>query len=476
MKFWLTALAFRVGGVNAWTARLWSALFAWGAVVVTGLLGARLYDRRTGLLAAFILVTSTQFLYSHCARSGELDSALLFCWTLACLLIVAGLRRRPLFYLGCAAVGLCGMVKHLGLVPELLLILGLWLGAGGQWRALGAGALLRGLGVVLLVALPWHVWEYLRYGAAFLDIYFGREMIYRGLQYGNTRHDAGYFLVVLKDGLFPWSLLLPAAVWRLTRTRAPLPLRPGLLPAVWSVVVIVLVTISRVKLPWYVLPAYPALALLLARFVATEWAARPTRPLDALMAATWLVIALSPVNVGRFNPFAGPAQEGMIRADLFGLLQGGGGGPWPGPALSVLAALGALAAAATALRSARGPATAPPATRARGLTIAILGVLALGIAVAPLRFVATRTPLDRLVARAGSLVPPADTVGVALDAPTLADDRTEFSLRRLPGRRAAGPAPAARWLLTSRAEPSPGDGADWREVLREGDLVLLERR
>jgi 4-amino-4-deoxy-L-arabinose transferase-like glycosyltransferase len=102
LKFWLTALTFRLGGVNAWTARLWSALFAWGAVVVTGLLGARLYDRRTGLLAAFILATSTQFLYSHCARTGELDSALLFFWTLACLLVVAGTRRRPLFYLGCA--------------------------------------------------------------------------------------------------------------------------------------------------------------------------------------------------------------------------------------------------------------------------------------------------------------------------------------------------------------------------------------
>jgi 4-amino-4-deoxy-L-arabinose transferase-like glycosyltransferase len=476
LKFWLTALTFRLGGVNAWTARLWSALFAWGAVVVTGLLGARLYDRRTGLLAAFILATSTQFLYSHCARTGELDSALLFFWTLACLLVVAGTRRRPLFYLGCAAVGLCGMVKHLGFVPELLLILGLWLGLGGHWRALGAATLLRGLGIVLLVALPWHAWQYVRHGAAFVDTYFGREMIYRTLEYGNTRHGESFFLIVLKDGLFPWSLLLPLAIWRLTRTRAPFALRPGLLPALWSVVVIVLITSSRVKLQWYVLPAYPALGLLLARFVSTEWAMRPTRTLDALVGAAWLVIALSPVNVGRFNPFAVSAQDGMIKADLLGLLQGGGVGPWPAPALTGLAALGALAATAAALLSARGPVTNPRAARARMSALVILGVLALGTAAAPLRFATTRAPLDLLVARAGSFVSPADTIAIVLDAERRSDDRTEFSLRRLPGQRVAALAPGTRWLLTSWTEKSPPHSANWREVLRQSDLVLLQRR
>jgi len=283
-------------------------------------------------------------------------------------------------------------------------------------------------------------------------------------------------LAVLKDGLFPWSLLLPLAIWRLTRTRAPLALRPGLLPALWSVVVIVLITVSRVKLPWYVLPAYPALALLLARFVATEWAMRPTRALDTLVGATWLVIALSPLNVGRFNPFAVSAQDGMVKADLLGLLQGNGVGPWPAPALTLLAALGALAATAAVLLSARCPVTNPRAALARRFAIVILGALALGTAAAPLRFATTRAPLDLLVARASSFVSPTDTVAVVLDADLLSDDRTEFSLRRLPGRRVVALAPGTRWLLTSRKEPSPRHSADWREVLRQDDLVLLQRR
>ena len=476
LKFWLTALTFRFGGVNVWTARLWSALFAWGAVVVTGLLGARLYDRRTGLLAAFILVTSTQFLYSHCARTGELDSALLFFWTLACLLIVAGTRRRPLFYLGCAAVGLCGMVKHLGFVPELLLILGLWLGLGGQGRTLGAATLLRGLGVVLLAALPWHLWQYARHGAAFTTVYFGREVVTRGLEYAAPRPDPRYLLTVLKDGLFPWSLLLPLAAWRLSRTRAPLGLRPGLLPVLWIAIVIVMVMASRVQLPWYALPAYPALAILLARFVTTEWAARPTRPLDALVAATWLVIAFSPINVGSFNPFATPALDGMVRADLFGRLGGGGGRTWPDSPLLLLAVVGALAAVATVLLSARGPVTRPGTARARFIAIVALGALALGIAAAPLRFAATRTPLDQLIAGTAPLIAPGDTVAVDLDAARRSDERTEFSLRRLPGRLVPAHAPGARWRLTSGPVPPARAAEPWREVLRRSDLVLLQRR
>lgn len=500
LKFWLTALAFRACGVNEWTARLWSALFALGAVALTGLLGARLYDRRTGLLAMLVLATSPQFLHSHCARTGEQDSALLFCWTLACLLIVAGLRRRPLFYLGCAAVGLCGMVKHLGFVPELLLVLGLWLGLSGQWRALGAATLLKGLAAALAVALPWHTAQAALHGGAFLDRYLGREMVHRGLTFLNVRHDARFFLFVLKDGLYPWSLLLPLAVWRLTRSRAPLALRPGLLPAIWALVVLVVISISRVKLSWYALPAYPALAILLARFVTTEWLSRPTRPLDVGVALTWAVLVLSPVNVGIFNPSGISARDGMIETDLLGFLQGAPVGPWPGPLLLGVAALGTAAAALACA----GRPTGRLAAGARRAAFAALCALALLTAAAPLRFAATRGDLDRLVRRARAVVGPTEVVEAALPAPLARDERTEFYLRRLPGRRregaaagaAAAGAPApARWRLGVRDGGAPAGGpagaprsapdaaaADattavaWEEALREGEFVLWRRR
>lgn len=493
LKFWLTALTFRAFGVSEWTARLWSALFALGAVALTGLLGARLYDRRTGLLAMLVLAASPQFLHSHCARTGEQDSALLLCWTLACLLVVAGLRRRPLFYLGCAAAGLCGMVKHLGFVPELLLVLGLWLGLSGQWRALGAAALLKGLAVALAVALPWHAAQAALHGGAFLDRYLGREMVHRGLTFLNVRHDARFFLFVLKDGLYPWSLLLPLAVWRLTRSRAPLALRPGLLPAIWALVVLVVITISRVKLSWYALPAYPALAILLARFVTTEWLDRPTRPLDVGVALTWSVLALSPLNVAVFNPSAISARAGMIEMDLLGLLQGAAVGPWPGPLLLGVAVLGTAAAALACV----GRPTGRLAAGARRAALAALCALAVLAAAAPLRFAATRGDLDRLVRRAHAVVGPADDVEVALPAELARDERTEFYLRRLPGRRAgdaaagaAGSPAPARWRLGQRDAGAPAgaaagagapadaatDAAAWEEALREGNLVLWRRR
>ena len=484
LKFWLTALTFRAFGVSEWTVRLWSALFALGAVALTGLLGARLYDRRTGLLAMLVLATSPQFLYSHCARTGELDSALLFCWVLACLLIVAGLRRRPLFYLGCAAIGLCGMVKHLGFVSELVLILGLWLGLSGQWRAVGAATMLKGLAVALAVALPWHLAQAAWHGANFLDLYLGREMVERGLTFANKRHGARFFVFVVKDGLYPWSLLLPLAVWRLTRTRAPLALRPGLLPAIWALLVLIIISISRVKLPWYSLPAYPALAILLARFVTTEWLDRPTRPLDVSVALTWGVLALSPLNVAVFNPLGTSAMAGMIATDLFGLLQGAAVEPWPGPLLLGVAVLGTAAAGLACA----GHPTGRLAAGARRAAFAALCALAMLTAAAPLRLAATRGDLDRLVQQARAVVGPTDAVEVTLGNELALDDRVEFYLRRLPGRRVAGAAAdsvealtaRARWRLGSREASAPVDtavdAAAWEEALREGEFVLWRRR
>ena len=233
---------------------------------------------------------------------------------------------------------------------------------------------------------------------------------------------------------------------------------------------------SRVQLPWYALPAYPALAILLARFVATEWATRPTRPLDALVAAAWLVIALSPVNVGRFNPFTTTALDGMLRADLCGILQGKGPGPWPGPALLAIAGAGALMALATVTLSARGPLTRPLAARTRLLSIVALGALALGTAAAPLRQAGTRSPLDRLLDRAAPLIAPGDGVAVELAPARLADERVEFSLRRLPDRGVPPTAPDARWRLIAGQPPAAPAGGSWREILREDDLALWERR
>jgi len=76
LGFWLMAISFRIFGVNEFSARFFSALFGWGAVMLTYLLGKKLFKTSVGLLAGLMLSTSVWFILR--ARTGNLDVILVF--------------------------------------------------------------------------------------------------------------------------------------------------------------------------------------------------------------------------------------------------------------------------------------------------------------------------------------------------------------------------------------------------------------
>jgi 4-amino-4-deoxy-L-arabinose transferase-like glycosyltransferase len=99
---------------------------------------------------------------------------------------------------------------------------------------------------------------------------------------------------VIAGGLFPWSLLLPAA--SLSRDRAAE-------PAIWAAVVIVFFSLGQAKLATYVLPAFPALALWIACGLTTltslegERRARATRLLSAAVVVWAVLLTLLPLGL-----------------------------------------------------------------------------------------------------------------------------------------------------------------------------------
>src|SRR5579863_7582060 len=76
LGYWSTALAFKVFGQHAWTARLWPALCGMLGLMLTFALARRLYDQRTALLA--VLVQASALLYVALSRIATLDMGLSF--------------------------------------------------------------------------------------------------------------------------------------------------------------------------------------------------------------------------------------------------------------------------------------------------------------------------------------------------------------------------------------------------------------
>ena len=145
------------------------------------------------------------------------------------------------------------------------------------WRV---GWVLRPLTAIVLVAsiaLPWYVWVSWRTDGAWIAGFLGKHNINRFMQ--PLEGHSGpifYYVIAVLIGFFPWSIFLTVACVRLIqRLRNANAWTAGdLFCCCWATIYIGFFSLASTKLPSYVLPAYPALALITARW-AVEWLAAP---------------------------------------------------------------------------------------------------------------------------------------------------------------------------------------------------------
>jgi 4-amino-4-deoxy-L-arabinose transferase-like glycosyltransferase len=269
LYFWLTALTYKIIGVHELAARLWPAMFGFGVVVLTFILGVRLRSWLVGALAALLLLVVDRGDYSYwwnflsLSRVGMLDSTLTF-WIMVAMLLVWEAQHQPglIVWLG-LPVGMAVMTKAWPGCLAAAMPLVFWL-ITGQCRstaiALWAGAAL----LAAMVIMPWHLWQYALHGTPFLHEYVGVNLSGRLFQTfeGNTGGPLHY-LDVLRRGFSLWGYVWPLAyIWAVWQVSARGDRRTWLL-LVWITLPLLLFSLAQTKLGWYVSMAYPAIALLL---------------------------------------------------------------------------------------------------------------------------------------------------------------------------------------------------------------------
>jgi 4-amino-4-deoxy-L-arabinose transferase-like glycosyltransferase len=326
---WLALLSsLALGGVSELSTRLPSALLAIGAVVGTYLFGASVGRIRSGWLAAVALMFSFEWL--RAARIARVDMTLTFflCSALLCFAIMnrSGITRTRLwiFYASLAAATLGK--GPVGLALPAFVICGFAftapLAAGAvapdaSWRARVRARLanvrstivplhpVAGLTVVVAVVSAWYVAAWVIGGHAFFVKHVLKENLFRVIDPDelDTGHKHGpfYLLPNFLAGALPWSLLAPAVAWWLWRMR-PLDSTTRYL-VVWFLGVILFYSIPASKRSVYILPAYPAGALLLGLVMGpgpegegprrlAGWAFSASAALLALAGFVTLLIAL----------------------------------------------------------------------------------------------------------------------------------------------------------------------------------------
>ena len=261
LVYWLTALGYKIFGLNEAGARFPSAL---GAVICVFFVywgGRKFWDRATGFIAASILASSIGFFAF--ARAASMDMPLTACFTMALVFFLFGIndqtpRRRRWFYAFYAALGLGVLAKGPVAVILPALSLGgfaLLRGRLDEWRTWH----LKGLWITAAVAVPWYLACTIVNGWQFIDVFFINQNIER---FTTTIHGHDralfFFLPVLLLLTFPWTFLLISAVRRRFSKNEQL-------LAWWAIVPFVFFSFSGSKLPGYILPMVPPLALLCAK-------------------------------------------------------------------------------------------------------------------------------------------------------------------------------------------------------------------
>jgi 4-amino-4-deoxy-L-arabinose transferase-like glycosyltransferase len=257
VHYWIMAGAGLLFGPSDTSFRIPVAGFGLATVLLTFALGSHLYGARAGGIAGIVLATS--YLFAFYARTAFVDVPLLACitgaisaghralemetrWTgpasLAAILLAAGTVEK----------GLAGLV-----LPLLVLVVGG--SVAGRWRRLAAVAGLAGV-----LAAPLYIWVGAAFTGRFLMFdHFQRFFVPEAVLGGN--HPTYFYLPALLGNFIPWTILLPAAAIALACT--PGALRRWRLPVAWFGVTFLVLNLGANKRESYLLPLFPALALLL---------------------------------------------------------------------------------------------------------------------------------------------------------------------------------------------------------------------
>jgi 4-amino-4-deoxy-L-arabinose transferase-like glycosyltransferase len=267
LLYWAVSLSYKTFGVSEWSFRLPNALAA--LLCVFSLF---FFVRRwTDALAAFIgsLVLLSSFGFFAMARIVTTDMVLTFWLFLSLLCFYDYYRERssPFLWAFYASMALATLTK--GPVAPVLLCAALFifLFMEGKLAFIREMKLVRGIALYCLIAAPWFVIISIR-EKEFFDFFFIDQHV---LRFISTKHKRSgpiyYFIPVIFGGMLPWSLYIPRAfslAWKRNECR---------LFAIWSVLLFIFFSVSGSKLPPYILPVFPALAIMIAALFHEHWRA-----------------------------------------------------------------------------------------------------------------------------------------------------------------------------------------------------------
>ena len=269
--FWMFHAGWAVFGVNDWWPRLVLPLFSAGSLLLTCMLARRLWPQHTDLGGRAALILVSALLWTLFSTSVMFDVLLAF-WVLIGMhgvLAAADGKRRGFVMLG-IAIGLGVLTKGPVILLNLLpiTVLALWWQPGLEWKRWFGGV---ALAVVLgaAIALAWALPAGMSGGEAYRNAIFWGQTADRMVDSFAHRRPFWWYLPLLPVVLFPWFVW--PGLWKALAHHGRAEFDRGTrFCLAWMLPVFIAFSFISGKQPHYLVPMFPAFALLMARVIAAR--------------------------------------------------------------------------------------------------------------------------------------------------------------------------------------------------------------
>jgi 4-amino-4-deoxy-L-arabinose transferase-like glycosyltransferase len=301
LLYWMAALGFQLFGVSEFAARFGTALTGALGAYCLYFFGRRVRSARFGYLSASTLLTTG--VWVGFGRAASFDMVLAVTLEAALIAFYLWVSEPPLtgaWWILCLLTGVAVLAKGLAGLALPAMIIVIFLAVTGELRRLFESPLRLALGAVLFLAIcaVWYGPMISRHGSSFIHEFFIAHHFQRFLtnKYHHPQPFYFFFLVALL-GCFPWTPYLPTAIRSPRRLlERSVEARLRLFLWIWTLVPVVFFSFSGSKLPGYILPAFPAIALLIGLELDRLWTdPSPARDrwLSAATGGLLLIVALA---------------------------------------------------------------------------------------------------------------------------------------------------------------------------------------
>lgn len=259
LYMWSTSLFYRMLGVNEFTSRITSSLFAVLTISLLYIFLKQVTSWQSALIGSLTLLGLPHYL--HFSKMGMLDPTLTFFIVLVIYLFWKGQDdHRYLFFAG-LFVGFGYLTKGSASFLSVAILL-LFCLVTKQMRLLFRKEFLFGFSISLLIIVLWYVAQYFSIGQGSLKGYFENHILGR-MMHAKDSHTGGlnFYQKAIFNKNMPWSIFTFASFLYVVIRAIKKPDKFSLLIICWVAATYCIFSAIQTKLHWYIIPIYPALAI-----------------------------------------------------------------------------------------------------------------------------------------------------------------------------------------------------------------------